>query len=202
MYRTKLKRQLSLVCPPTVSVSFIFNSPVNFWVSHVSTFLVFSASYVYLSVSSCVMCDQVVICDPCLAALIISGKLCKPEISALCNALTVLFCNKLVHRSLDWTVCHVSKWTCFSFNSETDWMHWALTWSSCVQENIWRSQYWKVGLRKWTVLWICGSFLNTGQAKCVSLPNILVSVHTVRSDNFGPAVFLHNNNTDLPVCSH
>jgi len=92
MYSTKLKRQLSLVCVPTVSVSFIFNSPVNFRVSWFP---------VYVSVSTCVVCDQIIISDPCLAALIISGELCKPEISALCSVLTVIFCNKLIHRSLD-----------------------------------------------------------------------------------------------------
>ena len=66
-----------------------------------AAFLVSSTSYMYLSVSTCVLCDQVIISNPCLAALIISGELCKPEISALCNVLTVVFCNRLVHRSLD-----------------------------------------------------------------------------------------------------
>jgi superfamily II RNA helicase len=46
----------------------------------VAAFPVFSANYMYLSVSTCIAYDQIVVTDLHLAALIISGELCKPEI--------------------------------------------------------------------------------------------------------------------------
>jgi hypothetical protein len=48
-------------------------------------------------------------------------------------------------------------------------------------------------------LWIL-SYI--GQAKCVILPNFLVSVYVVRSYSFGSVLFLHSNNIGRLVCSH
>jgi hypothetical protein len=54
------------------------------------TFVVFGTGY---TVSAYVSCDQIIITSLRLAALIISGELCKLEIPVLCNVLPVLFCN-------------------------------------------------------------------------------------------------------------
>jgi len=69
-----------------------------------------------------------------------------------------------------WIEQYVLKWTRIGSNSEAVWIHWALTWSSCMQENIWPSQQWKVELRKWIVCWICGYFLTQGKPSVSSCP--------------------------------
>jgi hypothetical protein len=69
-----------------------------------------------------------------------------------------------------WIEQYVLKWTRIGSNSEAVWIHWALTWSSCIQENIWPSQQWKVELRKWIVCWICGYFLTQGKPSVSSCP--------------------------------
>jgi len=47
----------------------------------------FSVLVTYICLSTCVVCDQIIISGPCLVALIICGKLCESEISALYNVL-------------------------------------------------------------------------------------------------------------------